>query len=112
MARFDMIALASIALLALAIFEAYRNWGGKGMLLSLLLLALSLLQVLWLLRFMRPWGRFSVEVWTVILAGMICCTSLGLLHMNLSSYTRLGAVLMVIVSLLQLAFGSGILKLH
>ncbi len=111
MARFDMMALASIALLALSIFEAYRNWDRKGLLLSLLLLALSLLQVLWLLRFMAPWGHLGVEAWTVVLAGMICCTSLGLLRLDLSNYTQSGAVLIAIVSLLQLAFGSGILKI-
>lgn len=112
MARFDLMALAGIALLALAVFEAYRNWDSRGLLLSLLLLALSSLQVLWLLRLMPTWGHLSVETWTVVLAGMVCCTSLGLLHTALDSYTQTAAALMAIVSFVQLAFGSGILKVH
>jgi hypothetical protein len=111
MRQFDLMALASIALLALAILEAYRNYTGKGLLLSLLLLALSLLQVLWVLRFTPPWGKLDVETWTVITAGMICCTSLGLLNLDLRGYTESAAILIVLVALLQLLLGSGIIKL-
>ena len=111
MRQFDLMALASIALLALAILESYRNWNGKGLLLSLLLLALSLLQVLWLLRFVPTWGRFSVETWTAVLAGMICCTSLGLLNLDLRGYTGSAAVLIALISLFQIAFSAGMLRL-
>ena len=107
--RFDLLSLAGIALLALSLFEAYRSVDEKGFALSLVLPGLSLLQVLWRLRVISPWGRLNVEVWTVILAGMIGCTALGLLQLERPEPRKLVPLLLTFIALAQLLAGSGIL---
>ncbi len=109
MPRFDLMSLASIALLALAIYQALRTWEEREMPLSLTLLALSLLQVIWLLDLMEPWGTLNAQAWIVALAGMIACLALGMLAMEPARYTRSAALLMLIIAAAQLLVGSGIL---
>ena len=109
MPRFDLMSLAGIALLALAIYQSFRTWEQKEMPLSLALLALSVLQVIWLLGLLEPWGTLNAQTWIVVLAGMIACLALGMLTMEPRGYTHSAAVLMLIIAVAQLLVGSGIL---
>ena len=111
MTQFDLVALSSIALVVLALYENYRRWGRRGQILSLVLLGLATLQAAWLLHLISPWGALDVEQWTVTLAGMIACTALGLLSLNPSEYAKSAMALILVVSLLQLLYTSGIIRL-
>ncbi|NLS78630.1 MAG: hypothetical protein GXY76_15355 [Chloroflexi bacterium] len=111
MPRFDLMSLASIALLALAIYQAFRSWEQREMPLALGLLSLSALQVIWLLGLLAPWGALSAQTWIVVLAGMMACLAWGLLNMEPRGYTRSAAVLVLIIAAAQFLVGSGILGL-
>ena len=111
MAQFDLMSLASIALLTLSIYESFRNWDRKGMVLSMVLLATSLLQTAFLLQFIDPWGALDAGTWTTILAGMVFCLALGLLDMDLSSYARSATLLIMLVSAAQFLVGSSIITI-
>lgn len=114
--RFDLMPLGSIALLALAIYTAYRCWDEKQMVLSLALLAASLAQVGLLLHLVEPWAALDMAAWTTLLAGMILCLALGLLNMDLvgdtpsTGYTRPATFLILIISLAQLLVGVGFIQ--
>ena len=110
-AQFDLMSLASIALLTLSIYESFRNWDRKGMVLSMVLLATSLLQTAFLLQFIDPWGALDAGTWTTILAGMVFCLALGLLDMDLSSYARSATLLIMLVSAAQFLVGSSIITI-
>lgn len=110
-AQFDVMALASIALLALSLYQAWRNYDRKEMILSMVLLAVSLLQVAWVMTFMSPWGALDVDTWIVVTAGMMACLALGLLSMNLRDYAESASVVIALLALAQLLVGSGILML-
>jgi len=110
MPQFDLISLASIALLALSAFVAYRNAGYRGMALGLLLLFMSLLQAAWRLQWLTPWGSLSVQMWTVVSAGMILAFALGLLHLERAEHTSGALWLIVLISFLQLIVSADIIR--
>ena len=117
MAQFDLVALSSIALFVLALYEVYRNWNRKGQSLSFVLLALAALQAAWLLQFLPPWGSLDLKSWTAVSAGMIACVALGLSSLRLSNASTgsrpeavLPTVFVLILSLWQLLHVSGILN--
>lgn len=109
MAQFDLMALSSIALLALAFYQSLRSWDRKERMLSLPLLIVALLQAAWLMQFLGPWGNLDINTWAVVTAGMIACLALGLLTMDLAGYAESATLLILIIALGQLLFGSGIL---
>jgi hypothetical protein len=107
-AQFDLMALSSIALLALATYEAYRCWDTTAMVLSLFMLALGLLQAAFMLQFVAPWGAMTISNWTTTLAGMVFCLALSLLTMDLANYARSANILILIVTAAQFLVGAGI----
>lgn len=110
MAQFDLISLASIALLALSAFVAYRNASHRGLALYLLLVLMSLLQTAWRLQWLTPWGTLSVQMWTVVSAGMILALALGLLHLERAEYTSSALWLIALISFSQFIASAGIVR--
>ncbi len=110
MPQFDLISLASIALLALSAFVAYRNASYRGLMLYLLLFFMSLLQTAWRLQWFTPWGSLSVQMWTVVSAGMILALALGLLHLERAEHTSSALWLIALVAFLQFIVGAGIIR--
>lgn len=111
MAQFDLVALSSIALSVLALYESYRKWGRKGQNLSLLLLVLAALQTALLLQLIAPWGQLSRAQWTAVLAGGVGGCALGLLNLDLPDYAESATVLISLLALLQVLATSGIIRL-